>query len=109
MSPEGVLTVWKTLQASGLPGLGISGKGSVSPAQPAGMVITNGKSQWAKVDTALLGNSEEKDSEERLSSSSRSETSITVSTTNGDKKGNFRASVISGCFCLALNMDQFHV
>lgn len=66
--------VHNTLHAGGLVN---SSGGSISSAQPAMTVITNGKSQR----TALPGHTKEVDTEERLLSSLGEETSIAVGVT----------------------------
>lgn len=62
-----------------LTGLGVSGGGSVNPARPTAMVITDQKSCKTEIGTALL---EEVDTEEKLSSPG-GEIFITITVTKG--------------------------
>lgn len=74
--------------------LGISGGGSVSPAQPTMMVITDGKSDELKVVDALPGYAKEADIVDKRSSSSGGKLSSGVGFTNSGGEGQWEASVV---------------
>lgn len=68
---------------------------SISPVQPSTVVITSDKSQEKEFFTMLSKDAEEMNTEEQMSSSSCSETSITFGMTNNSSKKLWGVSVVS--------------